>query len=66
MARLLRFLKFRSMYVDNDCDVHKEFVMRLIASHPSQRAKRERAKRLQAHQRQENYPYGKNTPAHKP
>ena len=28
------FLKFRSMYVDNDCDVHKEFVMRLIASHP--------------------------------
>jgi len=28
------FLKFRSMYVDNDCGVHKEFVMRLIASHP--------------------------------
>jgi lipopolysaccharide/colanic/teichoic acid biosynthesis glycosyltransferase len=22
------------MYVDNDCGVHKEFVMRLIASHP--------------------------------
>lgn len=28
------FLKFRSMYVDNDCGVHKEFVIRLIASHP--------------------------------
>ena len=28
------FLKFRSMYVDNDCGVHKEFVKRLIASHP--------------------------------
>ena len=28
------FLKFRSMYVDNDCGVHKEFVRRLIASHP--------------------------------
>jgi lipopolysaccharide/colanic/teichoic acid biosynthesis glycosyltransferase len=28
------FLKFRSMYVDNDCGVHKEFVLRLIASHP--------------------------------
>ena len=28
------FLKFRSMYVDNDCGVHKEFVMRLIGSHP--------------------------------
>jgi lipopolysaccharide/colanic/teichoic acid biosynthesis glycosyltransferase len=28
------FLKFRSMYVDSDCGVHKEFMMRLIASHP--------------------------------
>lgn len=28
------FLKFRSMYVDNDCGVHEEFVRRLIASHP--------------------------------
>lgn len=29
------FLKFRSMYVNNDGNVHKEFVTRLIASHPS-------------------------------
>ena len=28
------FLKFRSMYVDSDFSVHKEFVTRLIASHP--------------------------------
>jgi lipopolysaccharide/colanic/teichoic acid biosynthesis glycosyltransferase len=28
------FLKFRSMYVNNDCNVHKEFVTRLIASTP--------------------------------
>lgn len=28
------FLKFRSMHVDSDCNVHKEFVTRLIASQP--------------------------------
>ncbi len=35
------FLKFRSMYVDNDCGVHKEFVMRLIASHPASKGQSE-------------------------
>ena len=35
------FLKFRSMYVDNDCGVHKEFVMRLIASHPASKGQGE-------------------------
>jgi lipopolysaccharide/colanic/teichoic acid biosynthesis glycosyltransferase len=30
------FLKFRSMYVNNDCNVHKEFVTRLIASTPGE------------------------------
>lgn len=35
------FLKFRSMYVDNDCGVHKEFVRRLIASHPASKGQGE-------------------------
>jgi lipopolysaccharide/colanic/teichoic acid biosynthesis glycosyltransferase len=30
------FLKFRSMYANNDTSVHKEFVTRLIASNPGQ------------------------------
>jgi lipopolysaccharide/colanic/teichoic acid biosynthesis glycosyltransferase len=30
------FLKFRSMYVNNDSNVHKEFVTRLIASTPGE------------------------------
>lgn len=30
------FLKFRSMFVNNDCNVHKEFVTRLIASTPGE------------------------------
>jgi lipopolysaccharide/colanic/teichoic acid biosynthesis glycosyltransferase len=30
------FLKFRSMYVDSDSTVHREFVTRLIASQPGQ------------------------------
>ena len=29
------FLKFRSMLVNNDCNVHKDFVTRLIVSNPS-------------------------------
>jgi len=31
-GRTFTFLKFRSMYVDNDANVHREFVTRLIAS----------------------------------
>ena len=30
------FLKFRSMFVNNDCNVHKEFVTRLISSTPEE------------------------------
>ena len=30
------FLKFRSMFVNNDHNVHKEFVTRLIASTPGE------------------------------
>lgn len=35
------FLKFRSMHVNSDCNVHKDFVTQLIASHPSSRGKSE-------------------------
>jgi lipopolysaccharide/colanic/teichoic acid biosynthesis glycosyltransferase len=35
------FLKFRSMFVNNDCSVHKEFVTRLIASETSETKKSE-------------------------
>jgi lipopolysaccharide/colanic/teichoic acid biosynthesis glycosyltransferase len=30
------FLKFRSMFVNNDCTVHKEFVTQLISSQPNE------------------------------
>ena len=33
-GRCFTFLKFRSMYVNNDASVHKEFVARLIANKP--------------------------------
>jgi lipopolysaccharide/colanic/teichoic acid biosynthesis glycosyltransferase len=35
-GKTFTFLKFRSMYVDNDASVHKEFVTRMIASGLSQ------------------------------
>jgi lipopolysaccharide/colanic/teichoic acid biosynthesis glycosyltransferase len=35
------FLKFRSMYVDNDSGVHKDFVMRLIESHAGSKGQNE-------------------------
>lgn len=34
-GKIFTFLKFRSMYADNDASVHKEFVTRLIASEPN-------------------------------
>lgn len=37
------FLKFRSMFVNNDCNVHKEFVTRLISSTPEETKQRESA-----------------------
>jgi lipopolysaccharide/colanic/teichoic acid biosynthesis glycosyltransferase len=38
------FLKFRSMFVNNDCNVHKEFVTRLIASEPGETKQSESGK----------------------
>jgi lipopolysaccharide/colanic/teichoic acid biosynthesis glycosyltransferase len=38
------FLKFRSMYVNNDSNVHKEFVTRLIASTPGETKQSESGK----------------------
>ena len=35
-GRTFTFLKFRSMYIDSDPTVHREFVTRLIASQPGQ------------------------------
>ena len=35
------FLKFRSMLVNNDCNLHKDFVTRLIASEPGEAAPKE-------------------------
>lgn len=38
------FLKFRSMFVNNDCNVHKEFVTQLIASNPGEEKRSENGK----------------------
>jgi len=40
-GKTFTFLKFRSMYVDNDASVHKEFVTRMIASGPGRSAQRD-------------------------
>jgi len=37
-GRTFTFLKFRSMYVDNDASIHREFVTRLIANQQSEQA----------------------------
>jgi lipopolysaccharide/colanic/teichoic acid biosynthesis glycosyltransferase len=40
------FLKFRSMLVNNDTNVHKDFVTRLIASKPGESAAKESGKKI--------------------
>ena len=58
-GKCFTMLKFRSMYVNNDSRVHKEFVTELITTSRRNRDPEKRGRCLQADQRQRITPVGK-------
>ena len=50
-GRLFTFLKFRSMHINNDSSVHREYVTRLIAGQAERETSGGKAEVSQAHQR---------------